>query len=133
MRGETCPRNVKQGRQGEKNDLEMGAVRTELIVQRLPSNLLYPKSKNHILNKYMYGTKFEPGKSVWQLYEAKNHAEIQSRVLDEVYSTHKCYELIQSKFESFKKLEAMNKRQEKLLSKAREAATEVSSEVEATD
>ncbi|EGH64651.1 hypothetical protein PSYAC_07015, partial [Pseudomonas syringae pv. actinidiae str. M302091] len=96
-------------------------------------NLLYPKSKNHILNKYIYGTKFEPGKSVWQLYEAKNHAEIQSRVLDEVYSTHKCYELIQSKFESFKKLEAMNKRQEKLLSKAREAATEVSSEVEATD
>ncbi|GBH13847.1 hypothetical protein KPSA1_07340 [Pseudomonas syringae pv. actinidiae] len=54
-------------------------------------------------------------------------------MLDEVYSTHKCYELIQSKFESFKKLEAMNKRQEKLLSKAREAATEVSSEVEATD
>ncbi|POR57995.1 hypothetical protein N028_19075 [Pseudomonas syringae USA011] len=77
----------------------------------------------------MYGTKFEPGKSVWQLYEAKSHAEIQTRVLDEVYSTHKCYQLIQSDFESFKKLEARNKRQEKLVSKAREAADELSSDV----
>ncbi|KPZ24961.1 hypothetical protein [Pseudomonas syringae group genomosp. 3] len=94
-----------------------------------PGNLLYPKSKHHILNKYMYGTKFEPGKSVWQLYEAKSHAEIQTRVLDEVYSTHKCYQLIQSDFESFKKLEARNNRQEKLVSKAREAADELSSDV----
>ncbi|MGV8865017.1 MAG: hypothetical protein ACOH2T_28185 [Pseudomonas sp.] len=95
------------------------------------SNFLYPKSKNHILNKYMHGTKFESGKSVWQLYEAKSHAEIQGRVLDEVYSTYKCYELLQSDFESFKNLEARNKRYEKLLSKAREAAAEVSSDVEA--
>lgn len=94
-----------------------------------PSNLLYPKSKSHILNKYMHGTKFEPGKSVWQLYEAKSYAEIQSRVLDEVYSTHKCYELIQSDFALFKSLEAKNKRYEKLLSKAKDAAAEVSSEV----
>ncbi|WP_426136250.1 hypothetical protein [Pseudomonas sp. PWP3-1b2] len=93
-----------------------------------PSNFLYPKSKNHILNKYMYGTKFEPGESVWQLYEADNYAEIQSRVLDEVHSIHKCYELIQSEFEWFKKLEARNKRLERLLSKVREAATEASSE-----
>ncbi|NMY06579.1 hypothetical protein HBO12_26845 [Pseudomonas sp. WS 5059] len=76
----------------------------------------------------MYGTKFEPGESVWQLYEADNYAEIQSRVLDEVHSIHKCYELIQSEFEWFKKLEARNKRLERLLSKVREAATEASSE-----
>jgi len=36
MRGETCPGSAKQGRQVEKNDLETGAVRTGLIVQRLP-------------------------------------------------------------------------------------------------
>jgi hypothetical protein len=98
-----------------------------------PGNLLYPKSKNHILNKYMYGTKFASGKSVWELYEAKNHAEIQSRVLDEVYSTHKCYELIQSEFESFKRLEASNKRQEKLLARAKETAAEVSCAVAAAE
>lgn len=98
-----------------------------------PSKILYPKSKSHILNKYMYGTKFEPAKSVWHLYETKSHAEIQSRVLDEVYSTYKCYELIQSDFELFKILEARNKRHEKLLCKARDAAAEVSSDVEASD
>lgn len=98
-----------------------------------PGNLLYPKSKNHILNKYMHGTKFAPGTSVWQLYEAGNHAEIQNRVQNEIYSTHRCYELIQSEFESFKKLEAKNKRQEKLMSKARDNPTEVSLELEAAD
>lgn len=98
-----------------------------------PNNFLYPKSKNHILNKYIHGTKFESGKTVWQLYEAESHADIQSRVLDEVYSTYKCYELIRLDFELFKNLEARNKRNEKIQRKAREDAPEVSSEVEASE
>ncbi len=78
-----------------------------------PNNLLYPKTKSHILNKYMPDTKFETGKSVWQLYESKNYEEIQQRVVHEVFSTHRCYELIKTDLEKFKTLELRNKKLEK--------------------
>ncbi len=78
-----------------------------------PNNLLYPKTKSHILNKYMPDTKFETGKSVWQLYESKNHEEIQQRVVHEVFSTHRCYELIKTDLEKFKTLELRHKKLEK--------------------
>lgn len=78
---------------------------------------LYPKTKNHILNKYLPGTKFETGKSVWELYESKDYEIIQARVLSEVYSTHRCYELIKSDIDKFKSLEASHKKSEKLASK----------------
>ncbi|MDH1057430.1 hypothetical protein [Aquipseudomonas alcaligenes] len=82
-----------------------------------PNNFLYPKTKSHILNKYIPGTKFESGKSVWELYESKEFKEIQARVLSEVYSTHRCYELIKSDLDKFKSLELSNKKREKIASK----------------
>ncbi|WP_223513040.1 hypothetical protein [Pseudomonas sp. GL-B-19] len=78
-----------------------------------PNNFLYPKTKSHILNKYMPGTKFETGKTVWQLYESKSYEEIQQRVVSEIFSTHRCYELIKADLEVFKCLELRNKKLEK--------------------
>lgn len=82
-----------------------------------PNKLLYPKTKGHILNKYLPDTKFETRKSVWELYELKNYEAIQSRVLSEVYSTHRCYELIKSDIDKFKSLELSHKKREKAASK----------------
>lgn len=73
------------------------------------SNFLYPKSKSHILNKYLPSTRFESGKSVWELYESGNYKDIQARVMAEVLSTHRCYELINSDIEKFKSLERREK------------------------
>lgn len=70
---------------------------------------LYPKTKNEILMKYIDGKKFESGKVVWELYESKNYAGIEERVLDEVVSTHKCYELIKNDLHKFKVLEKAEK------------------------
>lgn len=81
------------------------------------SYFLYPKTKGHILNKYLPGTKFESGKSVWELYESKDHEGIRTRVFDEVYSTHRCYELIKCDFDKFKSLELSHKKREKLANK----------------
>ncbi|HEY8034484.1 MAG TPA: hypothetical protein VIF37_02720 [Methylobacter sp.] len=76
-----------------------------------PNNFLYPKTKSHILNKYLNDKKFESGKTVWDLYEAKNYDAISARVLDEIVCTHKCYELIKVDLDKFKSLEASeNKR-----------------------
>lgn len=80
-----------------------------------PNNFLYPKTKSHILNKYMPGTKFETGKTVWQLYESKSHEEIQQRVVSEIFSTHRCYELIKTDLETFKSLELRKKNLKRVL------------------
>lgn len=84
------------------------------------NNFLYPKTKSHILNKYLPDTKFETGKSVWQLYESEDYEGIQSRVLSEVASTHRCYELIKSDLDQFKYLEFDHKKYKKLKSKLEE-------------
>lgn len=81
------------------------------------NNFLYPKTKNQILNKYLPGTKFESGKSVWELYELKDYETIQARVLSEVSLTHRCYELIKTDLNKFKFLELDHKKREKLASK----------------
>lgn len=78
------------------------------------NNFLYPKTKNHILNKYLPSTRFDSGKSVWDLYEANDYDKIQSRVLAEVFSTHKCYELIYSDLNKFKILEVNDKKRKSL-------------------
>ncbi len=77
------------------------------------SYFLYPKTKNEILKKYIDGKKFESGKIVWELYESKDYAGIEERVLDEVASTHKCYELIKSDLHKFKALEKAEKKRTK--------------------
>lgn len=69
------------------------------------------------LNKYLPGTKFESGKSVWELYESNDHDGIRTRVLNEVQSTHRCYELIKCDFDKFKALELSHKKREKLAGK----------------
>lgn len=74
------------------------------------NNFLYPKSKNHIFNKYLPGIKFESGKSVWDLYESKDYEGIKTRVLSEVTSTYNCYELIISDLGRFKNLELSDKK-----------------------
>ena len=82
-----------------------------------PSYFLYPKTKSNILNKYLDNKKFESGKSVWDLYEAKDFEGIKERVLDEVVSTHKCYELIKRDLDKFKNLEAREKKRIKELTR----------------
>lgn len=77
------------------------------------NNFLYPKSKNEILIKYINGKKFESGKVVWELYESKDYAGIEERVLDEVASTHKCYKLINDDLHKFKALEKAEKKRMK--------------------
>ena len=74
------------------------------------SYFLYPKSKSNILTKYLSDKKFESGKCVWDLYEAKDFNGIKERVLDEVISTHKCYELIKRDLDKFKNLEVREKK-----------------------
>lgn len=81
------------------------------------NNFLYPKTKSHILNKYLPDTKFDSGKSVWELYESKRYKEIQSRTLNEVYATHRCYELIKLDLDNFKSLELTHKKHQKLSGK----------------
>ncbi len=78
---------------------------------------LYPKSKNHILNKYLNEKKIETGRSVWDLYESEDFDGIEARVIDEVVSTHKCYELIKKDFDKFKNLETVEKKRAKELSR----------------
>ncbi len=81
-----------------------------------PNNFLYPKSKSHILNKYLNSTKFDCAKSVWELYESKDYDVISTRCLDEVLATYKCYKLIKSDLDKFKNLEACEKKRIKLAS-----------------
>lgn len=76
-------------------------------------NFLYPKSKSHILHKYLPDKTFDSGKSVWQLYETGDYAGIQSRVFDEIVCTHRCYELIKADLDRFKTLEKNYKTSEK--------------------
>lgn len=80
-------------------------------------NFLYPRTKSLILNKYTPGKRFASGRSVWDLYEAKDFKEIQDRVLSEVYSTHRCYELIKSDLDKFKSLEESQKERERMARK----------------
>jgi len=77
------------------------------------NNFLYPKSKNEILNKYLSGQKFESGKVVWELYESKDYIEIESRVINELIATHKCYKLINDDLHKFKRLEMADKKRKK--------------------
>jgi hypothetical protein len=85
-----------------------------------PNNFLYPKTKNHILNKYLKDKKFESGKSVWDLYDVKDYNGIAARVLDEILSTYKCYELIKFDLDKFKSLEASEKKRAKQVTRKQE-------------
>ena len=78
------------------------------------TNYLYPKVKNDLLQKYMTGKKFSSGKSVWELYEQKNHTLIEERVIDEVVSSHVIYKSIIADYRYFKKLEKDEKVRRKL-------------------
>ncbi|OQW88922.1 MAG: hypothetical protein BWK72_07195 [Rhodoferax ferrireducens] len=48
------------------------------------SYFAYPKTKSHLYQKYLDGKTMESGKSVWQHYEAKDFAAIESRSVAEV-------------------------------------------------
>lgn len=77
------------------------------------NHLLYPKTKHHILNKYLPETTFEDGRSVWDLYETKKHKEIQNRVKNEIYATYQCYNRIRTDLSTFKSLEAARRKENK--------------------
>lgn len=83
-----------------------------------PNDFLYPKTKGVILSKYLPEIQFESGKSVWELYEQKDHEKIQHRVLEEVSATYSCYNLIKADIAKFKSLELIHKKAEKLARKA---------------
>lgn len=48
------------------------------------SYFAYPKTKSQLYQKYLDGKKMESGKSVWELYEAKNFRAIEDRCIEEV-------------------------------------------------
>lgn len=77
------------------------------------NDFLYPKVKNDILNKYQHGKKFESGTSVWALYEQKKFDEIESRVIDEIISTHHCYRGMISDIQRFRSLDVQAKKWQK--------------------
>ena len=81
------------------------------------NDFLYPKIKNELLNKFMSGTKFESGKSVWDLYESKDYTGITERVNDEIISTHHIYKSLLSEYRGFKRLEKEEKRRIKIAEK----------------
>jgi len=81
------------------------------------NDFLYPKIKNELLNKFMPGTKFESGKSVWDLYESKDYTGITERVNDEIISTHHIYKSLLSEYRGFKRLEKEEKRRIKIAEK----------------
>lgn len=81
---------------------------------KISNNFLYPKSKSHIINKYISKTPFEQGKVVWKLYESKYYNQIESRVMDELIYTHKSYQLIISELGHYKSLEMKAKRLDKM-------------------
>ena len=84
------------------------------------SNFLYPNTKSKILNKFLHGKSFEPGKTVWEQYESKNYTSIESRVIDELASTYLSYKHIKCQFDNFKALERKVNNLEKLNAKYRE-------------
>lgn len=51
----------------------------------------YPKSKAHLYQKYLAGKIIESGKSVWELYEKRDHPAIQSRCESEVADSISIY------------------------------------------
>ncbi len=77
------------------------------------SSFAYPKTKGHILNKYLPGKKFESGKAVWDLYESKKFDEIEFRVRDEIVCTHLSYISILNDYKKFKNLEKNAKKNSK--------------------
>lgn len=81
------------------------------------NNLLYPKTKSSILQKYMPGKKFESGTSVWDLYDTHEYDSIVNRVIDEVMCSHQCYLEIVEDIRKFKALEVNQKKRIKLAEK----------------
>lgn len=77
------------------------------------SSFAYPKTKGHILNKYLPDKKFESGKVVWDLYESKKFDEIEFRVRDEIVCTHLSYISILNDYKKFKSLEKNAKKHSK--------------------
>lgn len=77
------------------------------------SDFLYPKQKKLILNKYIPEQSFADGKSVWDLYDAGEYSQIESRVHEEVAVTQQSYIKILSDYRKFKGLERFQKRAER--------------------
>lgn len=74
------------------------------------SSFIYPKQKQLILDKFMPGKKFDSGKSVWDLYDAKEYFSIESRVKDEVSCAHLSYIKILNDYRKFKELEKSDRK-----------------------
>ena len=76
-------------------------------------DFLYPKVKNDIVRKYQRGKTFESGINVWELYENKRYEDIESRVIDEILSTHHCYKAMISDIRRFRQLDLADKKRKK--------------------
>lgn len=87
------------------------------------SYFAYPKSKSHLYQKYLNGKTLESGKSVWELYEAKDHAAIEARSMTEVTDSIAIYKTM---FEVKKRRDrdlARLKKLDKQVNTAADAAT----------
>ncbi len=80
-----------------------------ILLNNVNDNYIYPLTKNSLLNKYLPGEKFESGKSVWDLYENKKHAEIIERTSKEIVTTYLCYKRLIEESRKLKSFEKRNK------------------------
>ncbi|HGS5155095.1 TPA: hypothetical protein ACMDT1_001673 [Vibrio parahaemolyticus] len=72
--------------------IDLSQMATPLF--NLNTGYLYPIPKNGLMDKFVKGVKFEPGSSVWDMYEEKNYSLIESRVKSEISATYLCYKNI---------------------------------------
>lgn len=81
----------------------------------IQSYFSYPKTKSALYQKYLNGKTIESGKSVWDLYEAKNYAAIRARSNDEITDSLAIYKAMfdikkatDASLERLKKLDKAN-------------------------
>lgn len=78
--------------QNKFRTIDLSEIATPLF--NLNTAYLYPVPKNGLMDKFVRGVKFEPGSSVWDMYEQKNYSLIDSRVKSEISATYLCYKNI---------------------------------------
>ncbi len=76
------------------------------------TDFMSPKVKNDLINKFTSYPSFASGKEVWDLFENKSHAKIETRVIQEIMVTYDIYKSLLAYFRHFKKLELMEKKRE---------------------
>ncbi|MBE4219037.1 hypothetical protein CGJ94_21275 [Vibrio parahaemolyticus] len=93
--------------------IDLSQMATPLF--NLNTGYLYPIPKNGLMDKFVKGIKFEPGSSVWEMYEEKKYSLIETRVKSEITATYLCYKKIIEESRQLKSKEVELKKLKKQL------------------